>query len=111
LDRFPLVAAGFRSATDESPFSFADPKHIQTILTAAGFEAIAVRPHKELVTSGDVEAMTRVLLKVGALGKIVRENPAIQSTVEPKLRKALADLSDQANVKLAASIWIVTARG
>ncbi len=111
LDRFPLVAAGFRSATDESPFSFADPKHIQTVLAAAGFEAVAVRPHRELVTSGDVEAMTRVLLKVGALGKIVRENPTIQSTVEPKLRKALADFSDQADVKLAASIWIVTARG
>jgi SAM-dependent methyltransferase len=110
LDRFLLVAAGFRSATDESPFSFADPNDVKSILTAAGFDTVAIRSHEELVTSGDVEAMTRVLLKVGPLGKIVRENPTIQSTVEPKLRKALAHLGDQASVHLAASIWIVTAR-
>jgi len=110
LDRFPLVAAGFRTAADESPFSFSDPKHVHTVLTTAGFETVAVKPHRELVTSGDVEAMTRVLLKVGPLGKIVRENPTIQLTVEPKLRKALADLGDQARAQLTASIWIVTAR-
>jgi SAM-dependent methyltransferase len=110
LDRFPLVAAGFRSATDESPFSFADPKHVQSILAAAEFEDVTVRPHEELVTSGDVEAMTRVLLKVGPLGKIVRENPTIQSMVEPKLRKALAGLGERASVQLAASIWIVKGR-
>ena len=110
LDRFPLAEAGFQSAIDGIPFSFADPAHVRSILAAAGFEAIAVTPRTELVTSGDVEAMTRVLLKVGALGKIVRENPTIQSTVEPKLRKALAGLGDRARVHLAASIWVVTAR-
>lgn len=110
LDRFPLVAAGFRSASDESPFSFADPTHVQSILAAAGLNDIVMTPHEELVTSGDVEAMTRVLLKVGPLGKIIRENPVTHSTVEPKLRKALASLGDPAKVQLTASIWIVKAR-
>ncbi|MGG6893739.1 class I SAM-dependent methyltransferase [Rhizobium sp. BR 315] len=110
LDRFPLEAAGFPNAVDERPFSFSDPQHVQTVLATAGFDAVAVRPCKELVTSGDVEAMTRVLLKVGPLGKIVRENPAIRSTVEPKLRKALAGLGDQVSTRLTAAIWIVTAQ-
>nr|WP_284739601.1 class I SAM-dependent methyltransferase [Rhizobium sp. CG5] len=110
LDRFPLFAAGFRSASDESPFSFADPTHVQSILATAGFNDIFITPHEELVTSGDLEAMTRVLQKVGPLGKIIRENPVIHSTAEPKLRKALESLGDPAKVQLMASIWIVQAR-
>jgi hypothetical protein len=51
-----------------------------------------------------------VLLKVGPLGKIVRENPTLQATAEPLLREALADLGDPSRVQLMASIWIVTAR-
>ncbi|WP_245312404.1 hypothetical protein [Rhizobium sp. R693] len=54
--------------------------------------------------------MTRVLLSVGPLGKIARENPSINSVVEPKLREALTSLGDPSRVELVASVWIVTAR-
>ena len=54
--------------------------------------------------------MTWVLLKVGPLGKIVRENPALRATAEPRLQEALAALGDPSNVQLSASVWIVTAR-
>jgi hypothetical protein len=62
------------------------------------------------VSSGDLDAMTSVLLKVGPLGKIIRENPALRATAEPLLREALAGLGDPSRVQLMASIWIVTAR-
>jgi len=62
------------------------------------------------VSNGDLDAMTWVLLKVGPLGKIVRENPALRATAEPLLREALAALGDPSRVKLLASVWIVTAR-
>ena len=62
------------------------------------------------MSSGDLDAMTEVLLKVGPLGKIVRENPVLRATIEPPLRKALAALGDSSRVHLLASIWIVTAR-
>jgi SAM-dependent methyltransferase len=110
LDHLPLSAAGFQSIADESPFSFADPEHIRCTLAAAGFRDIVIRSHDEKVSSGDLDAMTSVLLKVGALGKIVRENPALRATAEQRLRAALAALSDPAKVHLLASIWIVTAR-
>jgi hypothetical protein len=32
---------------------------------SAGFKDIAIAPYDEAVSSGDVDAMTRVLLKVG----------------------------------------------
>jgi hypothetical protein len=54
--------------------------------------------------------MVSVLLKVGPLGKIVRENPALRETAEPRLRDALAALGDPSKVQLSAAVWIVTAR-
>jgi hypothetical protein len=110
LDYLPLCAAGLQSTVDESPFSFADPEHIRRTLEAAGFSEIIIQSHDEKVSSGDLDAMTSVLLKVGPLGKIVRENPALRATAEPRLREALAALGDRSRVQLSASVWIVTAR-
>jgi SAM-dependent methyltransferase len=110
LDHLPLSAAGLQSAVDDGPFSFAHPGHIRRTLEAAGFSEIIIQSHDERVSSGDLDAMTCVLLKVGALGKIVRENPALRATAEPQLREALAALGDPSRVQLLASVWIVTAR-
>ena len=110
LDHLPLSAAGLQSPVDVSPFSFADPECIRSTLEAAGFSEIIIQPHDEKVSSGDLDAMTWVLLKVGPLGKIVRENPALRATAEPLLREALAALGDPSRVQLLASVWIVTAR-
>jgi len=110
LDHLPLSAAGVQSMVDESPFGFADPEHVRRTLEAAGFRAIVIQSHDQKVSSGDLDAMTCVLLKVGPLGKIVRENPALKPIAEPLLRNALAALGDPSRVSLLASIWIVTAR-
>ncbi|WP_395448660.1 class I SAM-dependent methyltransferase [Aminobacter sp. UC22_36] len=110
LDRFPLAAAGFESAAADTPFSFADPDHIRGTLAAAGFGDIAIWPLDQMVSSGDVDAMSQVLSKVGPLGRILRENPALRATAESRLRKALAALGDPTSVELRASVWIVTAR-
>ena len=110
LDHLPLSAAGLKEAVDDTPFSFADPVRLRRTLEAAGFSDIAIRAHDGSVSSGDLDAMTRVLLKVGPLGKIVRENPNLRGAAEPQLRQALAALGDPSRVKLQASIWIVTAK-
>jgi SAM-dependent methyltransferase len=110
LDHLPLSAAGLQAPVDATPFRFAIPEHIRGILEAAGFSEIVIRPHDEKVSSGNLDAMTEVLLKVGPLGKIVRENPTLRAAAEPGLRAALSALGDPATVWLSASIWIVTAR-
>ena len=110
LDHLPLSAVGVKSPVDESPFSFADPEHIRRTLEAAGLREIIIQSHDEKVSSGDLDAMTWVLLRVGPLGKIVREKPALRATAEPLLRKALADFGDPSRIELTASVWIVTAR-
>jgi hypothetical protein len=110
LDHVPLAAAGVDIPIDEAPFSFADPEHVYRLLETAGFRDIAIQPHDENVSSGDIDAMTEVLLTVGPLGKIIRENPALRPTAEPRLRNALDVLGSPAGIELMASIWIVTAR-
>ena len=110
LDHFPLSAAGLAEAVDETPFSFADPEHLRAVLEAAGFGDITIRAHDENVSSGDLDAMTSVLLKVGPLGKIVRENPALRDTAERRLRQASAARGDPSRVELLAAVWIVTAK-
>ena len=110
LDSFPLSAVGTQTTVDETPFSFADPEYIRVTLEAADFEEIVIQSHDEKVSSGNLDAMTSVLLKVGPLGKIIRENPALRVTAEPRLREALAALGDPSAGQLLASVWIVTAR-
>lgn len=110
LDFLPLRAAGLESLLDHTPFSFADPGYVRAILEAAGFRQITIEAHDELVSSGDLEAMTTVLLRVGPLGKIVRENPDLRAAAEPKVRAALATGDNSARVALKAATWVVTAR-
>ncbi|NIA72487.1 methyltransferase, partial [Pelagibius litoralis] len=106
---FPLSAAGVQTEVDHTPFSLADPDHIRRSLETAGFSKIAIESHDQKVSCGDVDATMKVLLKVGALGKIIRENPGLRANVEPRLRKALAAMDDPSEVYLTASVWIVTA--
>ena len=110
LDHFPLAAAGLKVEADAAPFSFADPKHLYQTLEAAGFGDILIRARDEKVSSGDLDAMTSVLLQVGALGRIVRENQTLRCAAEPRLREALGALGDPSHVQLLASIWIVSAK-
>jgi len=110
LDLLPLQAAGLEGWLDPTPFSFADPGYIRTTLEAAGFGQVTIQAHDEMVSSGDLDAMMVVLLSVGPLGKIIRENPNMRAAAESRVRAALAERGNQAAVALNAATWVVTAR-
>jgi SAM-dependent methyltransferase len=110
LDYLPLRAAGLEGQLDPTPFSFADSGAIRTTLQASGFRQVTIQPHDEMVSSGDLDAMIAVLLRVGPLGRIVRENPELRAAAESRVRAALAARGDQAAVALNAATWVVTAR-
>jgi SAM-dependent methyltransferase len=110
LDLLPLRAAGLEAMADDTPFSFADPGRLRTTLETAGFGAIKMSAHDEAVSSGGVDAMAAVLLKVGPLGRILRENPSLRGEAEPRLRAALAARGHPGRVALNAAVWIVSAQ-
>jgi SAM-dependent methyltransferase len=110
LDYLPLRAAGLEAWLDPTPFSFADSGTIRTTLQTAGFRQVTIQPNDEMVSSGDLDAMIVVLLSVGPLGRIIRENPKLRAAAESRVRAALAERGNEAAVALNAATWVVTAR-
>ena len=117
LDILPLRAASThlppQPAHDPDapgPFAFANPDRVRGILEEAGFGDIEIAAHDEQVGSGDLDAMLAVCSRVGALGKILRENPELRAAALPAVRSALAAHDGPDGVRLTAATWIVTAR-
>lgn len=117
LDSLPLSAAidhlPPQPALDPDspgPFSFADPDRTRGILESTGFVQVEISAHDALVGSGSLDAMLAVCTRVGALGKVLRENPELRAPVLPAVRSALAAHDGPDGVRLNAATWIVTAR-
>lgn len=117
LDILPLRAAMPHlppqpsEATDApGPFSLASADRIRHVLTRAGFSNLAIAARDEAVGSGSLDAMLAVCSRVGAVGKILRENPELRNAVLPALRSALSLHDGPDGVKLKAATWVVTAR-
>jgi SAM-dependent methyltransferase len=110
LDLLPLRAAGLEGAVDKTPFSLEDPNRVRDILRAAGFREISIEPYEQQVGSGSLDAMLSVVMTVGPLGKILRENPSLRANAEQPVRRALAACEGSNGVTLKAATWIVTAR-
>jgi SAM-dependent methyltransferase len=117
LDSLPLEAASAhlppRPAHDPDapgPFAFADRERVHGILEGAGFEDIEVTACDEEVGSGDIDTMLAVCSRVGALGKILRENPELRAAALPAVRTALAAHDGPHGVRLTAATWVATAR-
>ena len=117
LDSLPIGAASAhlppQPAYDPDapgPFAFAKPDRVRGILQRAGFEEIGIAARDELVGSGDLETMLAVCSRVGALGKILRENPELRAAALPAVRSALAAHDGPHGVRLNAATWVVTAR-
>lgn len=110
LDHLPLAAAGFAAPVDISPFSLSDPDTIRSILQASGFSSITVTAHDALVSSGDIDAMTDVLLKIGPLGRILRSAPDLRPGARQRLRPVFAARGNPSSVALRAAVWIVTGK-
>jgi SAM-dependent methyltransferase len=117
LDILPLRAASAHlppqpahDADAPGPFAFADPDRVRSILERAGFGGIEIIARDEQVGSGDLDTMLAVCSRVGALGKILRENPEFRTAALPAVRSALAAHDGPDGVRLNAATWVVTAR-
>lgn len=117
LDILPLRAASaclppqpVHDPDEPGPFAFANPERVRGILASAGFDEIDIAAHDEQVGSGDLDTMLAVCSRVGALGKILRENPDLRGAALPAVRSALAAHDGPDGVTLNAATWVVTAR-
>jgi SAM-dependent methyltransferase len=92
------------------PFAFADPALVRHILSSAGFRDIELAPYDRKVGSGDLEQTLAMSLKIGLLGRALREHPEKRALVINDVREALRPHVDADGiVRLSSASWIVTA--
>ena len=91
------------------PFAFANPERLRGILSGAGFSDIALRPHDEAIGGRTVEDVIDVSLRVGPLGRMVREAPDKREAAIASVREALTPYITDRGVLLPSATWIATA--
>ncbi|GAC1338979.1 MAG: methyltransferase domain-containing protein [Beijerinckiaceae bacterium] len=92
------------------PFAFADPDRVKRILTEAGFVDIAINPHDQQVALGRLDEAVEQSVRVGALSRLLTENPEAVDAVMETLRETLSGFDSGEGVHMGAGVWIVTAR-
>src|SRR3954452_3214887 len=117
LDLVPLRAASIHLPPQPAqhpdapgPFALANLDRVHGILEKAGFSEIEITARDELGGSVNLASMLAVCSKVGALGKLLRENPELGVRTLPAVRSALAAYDGPDGVRLSAATWVVTAR-
>jgi SAM-dependent methyltransferase len=109
LDYVPVNAAGLAVNVDDTPFSLENAADIENILESMGYTNISIVAHDTNVSSGDPDAMLKVVTRVGALGKILRDTPQLLPIAEPRVQAALAARERGGQVSLNTATWVVTA--
>ncbi len=110
LPHFPEPPAAPADPFAPGPFAFADRDRLFGILLGAGFHDLEIRPHDQPVTTGTLEETIEISMKIGPLGRILRERPDLQARVAQSIREAVAPLVTEAGVFFDSATWIVTAR-
>ena len=94
------------------PFAFADPERVRAILSGAGFADIAIAPQDMPAGGNTREETLELSLRVGPLGRMLRENPQVdREAAVADVRAAIAaHARPDGRVFMDSACWIVTAR-
>ena len=92
------------------PFAFADRGRLSGILADAGFEDILIEPQDMPAGGNTADSAVRLALRVGPLGRMLREHPEVRSLVIKDIQKAFAAHTIDGRVFLPSATWIVGAR-
>jgi SAM-dependent methyltransferase len=96
--------------TAPGPFAFADASRVRSILSQAGFVSVTISPFDTLIGGEDVEQALRLALRLGPLGRALREHPALEDDVAVAVRDTLSKYVTPSGVLMPAAVWIVLAR-
>ena len=96
--------------TAPGPFAFADAGRVRSILSDAGFVAVRINPFDARIGSGDLEQSLKLALRVGPLGRALREHPELSGKVTGAVRDVLSRHLTPDGVLMPAAVWIVRAQ-
>ncbi len=92
------------------PFAFARAGRVNDILAGAGFTGIELAPLDTQIGGFPLNEALTLALRVGPLGKVLREKPALREPVTGAVREALAKHETPRGVWLESATWVVSAR-
>jgi SAM-dependent methyltransferase len=95
--------------TAPGPFAFADAGRVHAILAQAGFNSVTISPFDAPIGGADVEQTLRLALKIGPLGRALREHPELADSVADAVRNMLQKYVTPDGVLMPAAVWIVLA--
>ena len=99
---------------EPGPFSFASEQRVRRILSAAGFQEIAMEAcdlSLDLAVGRGLGAAVQSALEIGPAARALAEqSPDVVAAATNSIREALAPFARREAVPLPAAIWIVTAR-
>ena len=95
------------------PFAFADGERIKGILTAAGFDDVAIDSHESIMKNGegDLDTCVRGIMNLGPAARILREaGEATMAAAAEAVRDAVAPYHTGNTLELSSAVWLVTGR-
>ena len=92
------------------PFAFADPTRVRSILTDSGYGSVTINPFDADIGGGDLDQTLDLALRVGPLGRALREHPELVGNVTDAVRGVLSKHLTSNGVRMPAAVWIVLAR-
>ena len=95
--------------TAPGPFAFADASRVRAILMAAEFSDIVTAPFDIEIGGHALDQALELALRIGPLGKLLRETPDRRDSVVGAVREALAAHETRHVVWLKSGTWIVSA--
>jgi ubiquinone/menaquinone biosynthesis C-methylase UbiE len=100
---------------DPGPFSFASEARVNNILSKAGFASVAMEPCNlslDVAIGRGLDAAAEAALEIGPASRALEgQPPDVRAAAKNSIHEALAPFASGQAVPLAASIWVVTARG
>lgn len=92
------------------PFAFSDPQRVRRILGEAGFTDVHAESSDMSIGGSGLDATVDLSLRMGPLGKALRENPERLSMVAGPVRQAISAFEASGAVLMPAAVWIVEAK-
>ena len=91
------------------PFAFADASRVRTMLVDAGFGSVETSPFDVRIGGADLEQTLKLTLKVGPLGRVLREHPELTDKVADAVKGVLSKYVTPRGVLMPAAVWIILA--
>jgi SAM-dependent methyltransferase len=97
--------------TAPGPTSLSDPDHARTVLRAAGFGSIELRPLNVLLPAGTRAQAVELFSQVGSLSRtLAGASEDERTSVRAALDDVLRDYESSGQVELGAGLWLISAR-